>query len=140
MDPFFFSSNNKMREDIRKKRNKKIYKDVERKYCEEFKNIRLCCKELNITPSTYYKVCKELGKQSVGTDKNIQKAGKNNLSKSKTNKNSTHTDGIKKINQPIGTDSYSLAHRKQNRRRNHEKPEKQNGGKLINEITSEVEV
>ena len=71
-----------MREDIRKKKYKMLYKKVEDMYCNEFKNITECCKANKITPSQYYKICNELDKKSVNvnikTKKNDNKSTKNN--------------------------------------------------------------
>ena len=44
-----------------------IHKKVNDMYCKEFKNVTQCCSELNISPSTYYKICKELERPSVGS-------------------------------------------------------------------------
>ena len=62
-----------MREDIKMKKYKVLYKQVNDMYCKEFLNITQCCKKLKTSPSTYYKACKALGKESVNTP--IQKGG-----------------------------------------------------------------
>lgn len=58
-----------MRTDIKHKKYRMIYKQVNDMYCNDFMNITQCCKELAISPSTYHKICNELGKKSVAYDK-----------------------------------------------------------------------
>lgn len=65
-----------MREDIKRKKYKKQYKEVEQIYCNEYLNVKECCTRVGITPSTYYKICKTLGKRSVGTPKPAPKPTK----------------------------------------------------------------
>ena len=65
-----------MREDIRKKKYKIIYKKVNDMYCNKFMTITQCCKELKITPSQYYKICAELGKKSVNAETKSKKYSK----------------------------------------------------------------
>lgn len=62
-----------MREDIKLKRFRKIYKEVNDNYCNNYENVKVSCNKVGITPSTYYKICKELGKRSVGTSIEDQK-------------------------------------------------------------------
>lgn len=74
-----------------------IYKDVENMYCNEFKNITQCCKELAISPSTYHKIFKKLGKKSVAYDKKKEDVKEDSDQKgSKSNKKS-----VKKVSATI---------------------------------------
>ena len=57
-----------MREDIKIKKYKMIYKKINDHYCNEYMNVKKSCEKEGITPSKYYKICKELGKKSVGTE------------------------------------------------------------------------
>jgi hypothetical protein len=70
-----------MREDIKLKKFRMIYKNINNHYCNDFLNVKKCCQKEGITPSTYYKICKTLNKRSVGTSKESQQQGG-----SKTNK------------------------------------------------------
>ena len=58
-----------MREDIRRKKYKKLYKQVDELYCEQFLNITQACKKLKISPRTYHHICKELGRPSVAKER-----------------------------------------------------------------------
>lgn len=62
-----------MRTDIKHKKYRMIYKQVQDMYCNEFLNITQCCKELAITPSTYQRICNELNLKSVAYDRKRQK-------------------------------------------------------------------
>lgn len=93
-----------MREDIKLKKYRKIYHDVNDLYCNDFLNVKQCCKEIGISPSIYYKACKALGKNSVGTDtskslKLKQQGG------SKTNKKKSITKKITSKNTNNDTSS-----------------------------------
>lgn len=88
-----------MREDIRRKKYRKLYGEINDLYCNDFMNVKDACKAVNITPSTYYKICKELGRKSVGTDTKKQKSN---------NERSKYTNS--RIKASKNTESHSFAH------------------------------
>jgi DNA-binding MurR/RpiR family transcriptional regulator len=102
-----------MRTDVKHKKYKMLYKQVEDMYCNDFMNITQCCKELAMSPSTYHKICKELGKKSVAYDKKkedakeeIEQKGANKSNKksvkkvSAAKKNTSSKKKSKSINTP----------------------------------------
>jgi len=101
-----------MREDIKLKRYKKIRNDVNDLYCNKYMNVTSACKKIGISPSVYYKACKELGKSSVNTDtyisskmkeKNSQKGGSKSEKKNQTTKKSTTISKSKNLNNDTST-------------------------------------
>lgn len=70
-----------MRPDIRYEMNTKAYNKVEALYRFKYMTVKDACKTAGITPSKYYKICKDLGKPSVGTDPNKVWAGYNSYKK-----------------------------------------------------------
>lgn len=102
-----------MRTDIKLKKYKMLYKQIDNMYCNEFLNVTQCCKEVGISPSTYHKICYELGKKSVAYDKkkeqekedSEQKGGSNSKKKpvkkvSTTKKNTSSKRKSKSFDTP----------------------------------------
>lgn len=102
-----------MREDIKLKKYRMLYKNINDHYCNDFLNVKQSCEKEGITPSTYYKICSTLNKRSVGTDKkkeDVQDGGNDNkknkkktVSKSKANDHISsdtkpHEKRVKKMN------------------------------------------
>jgi hypothetical protein len=85
-----------MREDIKLKKYRKICKDVNDLYCTKFINVKQSCQKIGISPSVYYKACKELGKNSVGTETNKSSKLKQRGGSKSTKKTSTSKKTITK--------------------------------------------
>jgi len=94
-----------MREDIKMKKYRETYKKINDLYCNKYLNIKQCCEKVNITPSTYYKICKALNKRSVGTEKEKSKKGsqKSGSKTSKKNKKVENED-----NEEINSDESEI--------------------------------
>ncbi len=76
-----------MREDIKLKKYRMLHKKVGEHYCNDFLNVKQSCELEEITPSTYYKICKTLNKRSVGAPKaETQSGGSKTEKKSNVNK------------------------------------------------------
>lgn len=70
-----------MRSDIRLKKYRKIYRNIQDAYENEYKTVKQACEAEGITPSTYYKICNTLNKRSVGTT--AEQAAQNERNKEK---------------------------------------------------------
>ena len=73
-----------MREDIKKKKYKMLHRKINDMYCNEFKNVKQCCKEAGISTGVYYKICKDLGKKSVGAPRKTTKPRGSKTKRSKS--------------------------------------------------------
>lgn len=141
-----------MREDIRLKKYRMIHKKVNDMYCNEFLSITQCCKKLGITPSTYYKICKELGKRSVGTSKdnatkpaikkNAKGGSKSNIP-SKSDALATESNTLATESNTFSTLSHENIDPKMNSQNNqHKLPNKstsQKGGSIRNNVNDNIE-
>jgi hypothetical protein len=74
-----------MREDIKLKKYRKIHKNINNHYCNDFLNVKESCAKEGITPAVYYKICKTLNKRSVGTPRKTTNSGSKTSNKKKTN-------------------------------------------------------
>lgn len=75
-----------MRKDVRIKKYTDIYNKVNDSYNNDYLSIIKSCEKLDITARFYYKICKELGKESVASKDFIKQSG-GNKNKYKVNNN-----------------------------------------------------
>lgn len=59
-----------MRSDIRHEINSDLYQKIRYRYNIEHMNVSQACKKEKISPSKYYKICKDLGRPSVASEIN----------------------------------------------------------------------
>jgi hypothetical protein len=63
-----------MRDDIKKKKYTDIYNKIGNIYSNEYLSINKACNKIGITERYYYKICKELGYNSVASNKETNKS------------------------------------------------------------------
>lgn len=87
-----------MREDIRRKKYKMLHNKINECYCKDFLNVKQSCKKAGITTSVYYKICKELGRKSVGTPIKTKQKSNTNAQNSNDKSTKSHTSAREKLN------------------------------------------
>jgi hypothetical protein len=141
-----------MREDIKLKKYKDIYKKINDNYCNNYLNVTECCDKVGISTSTYYKICKKLGKKSVGSEIN-NKTKKNKISNfSKLNSNvsdlnssnknlNSNVSDLNSSNKNVNSiDSHILVDQKMNsQQKRQKKVSNQKGGVNKSQVNIDVE-
>jgi hypothetical protein len=117
-----------MRPDIRLKKNKMLYAKVDDYYCKEFLTVKKSCEKAGISTSVYYKICKDLGKNSVGTCA---------LCKHNVGNNARNVGELARISNKKTTKPHTLAHHKPNSKPTGRKSREMRGGDNMSTIDSD---